>query len=270
VTEGVSKRYGRSTWALRDVTIRIGHGEIVAVFGPNGAGKSTLIKSWAGFERPTRGSLEVSGFSIARHKRRGLNHVAYVAQGSPLLLPLTARDHGTLARSLRSAFDERSFVDRLDRLDIPAGIPVKRLSGGQRAQVALGLALASPAAILLLDEPLSSLDPLARRTFMAEALASCRQLAKTLVVSSHVVSDVDPSGTRLILLDHGQVRLDAWTGTLLATHFVAPADRASHLAVGSIPRQDGSHDVLIATNADTSYARASLEDIVIGYLAPAS
>lgn len=262
-----SKKYGRSRWALRGVSIRIAAGEIVALVGPNGAGKSTLIKIWAGFEKPTKGASRVAGRDGWRQRRDALEHVAYVAQGSPLLRSLTAREHVALAFSLRRAFDRDSALRRLDRLEIAVDVPVAKLSGGQQSQVALGLALASSATILLLDEPLANLDPLARRRFMAEAFAECRSSGRTLVLSSHVVSDIDPADNRLIVLDHGRIKLDASIRDLVANHYVTDTPGARGRVIGEVQGRDGSSTLLVQTSDGDGFTRASLEEIVLGYMA---
>jgi ABC-2 type transport system ATP-binding protein len=252
------------------VSIRIARGEIVALLGPNGAGKSTLIKIWAGFEKPTKGSSQVAGHDAWRHRREALEHVAYVGQGSPLVKGLTAREHVDLALSLRRGLDRGGAVRRLERLQIPVDVPVRRLSGGQQSQVALGLALASSSTILLLDEPLANLDPLARRQFMAEAFADCRSSGRTLVLSSHVVSDVDPADNRLILLDHGRIKLDAPVRQLVANHYLTNAPRDKERVVGSVQGRDGSTTLLVESSAGRDgMTQASVEDVVLGYLAEA-
>ena len=163
---GLAKRYRRGVWALTGIDLDIPAGGITALVGPNAAGKSTLIKTWVGFERPTRGSVAVMGVDPWRDRSGALAHLGYVPQSPALYDGLSVDDHLDLAVQLRPGFDRASARKRLDDLGIPAGRGAGTLSGGQQAQVALALALGTRARILLLDEPLASLDPLARREFL--------------------------------------------------------------------------------------------------------
>ncbi|MEO7667336.1 MAG: ABC transporter ATP-binding protein, partial [Dehalococcoidia bacterium] len=162
-THDLAKRYGRRTWALTGIDLAIPQGGITALVGPNAAGKSTLIKTWVGFERPTRGSVAVAGIDPWKDRSAALAHVGYIPQSPALYDALSVDDHLDLAVQLRPGFDRAYARRRLDELGIPGNQGARSLSGGQQAQVALALALGTRAKILLLDEPLASLDPLARR-----------------------------------------------------------------------------------------------------------
>jgi ABC-2 type transport system ATP-binding protein len=162
---GLAKRYRRGVWALQGIDLALPAGGITALVGPNAAGKSTLIKTWVGFEKPTRGSARVAGIDPWRDRSAALAHFGYVTQSPSLYDGLTVEDHLDLARQLRPSFDRDYARRRMSELDIPLDRQGRDLSGGQQAQVALALALGTRAPILLLDEPLASLDPLARREF---------------------------------------------------------------------------------------------------------
>jgi ABC-2 type transport system ATP-binding protein len=270
----VSKRYGRSNWALRDVSLSIASGEIVALVGPNGAGKSSLLKLWAGFERPTSGQAFVSGRDAWARRRETLRQVAYVGQGSPLAGRLSPKAHIDIAASLRDGFDRVGALARLAKLQIPLDRPARQLSGGQRSQVALTVALASTSQILLLDEPLADLDPLARRMFMAEAFTACRTSARTLVLSSHVVADIDPTDNRILLLDRGRLVLDGRLGELMERHFLTDAPRPGDRLVGLVLSRSGVSTQLVETDRPPepgeAFSSATAEDIVLAYLARAT
>ncbi|MEX1156604.1 MAG: ABC transporter ATP-binding protein, partial [Chloroflexota bacterium] len=184
----LAKRYGRRTWALTGIDLAIPQGGITALVGPNAAGKSTLIKTWVGFERPTRGGVTVAGIDPWKDRSAVLGMVGYVPQSPALYDGLSVNDHLDLAVQLRPDFDRPYARQRLDQLGIPGDQGAKSLSGGQQAQVALALALGTRAKILLLDEPLASLDPLARREFLHVLTDAVRADGATALLSSHIVT----------------------------------------------------------------------------------
>jgi ABC-2 type transport system ATP-binding protein len=158
--DGLTKRYG-STVALQNVTLAIPSGSVTALVGPNAAGKSTLIKTFVGFERPTSGRVTIVGIDPAQDRGTALAHIGYIPQTPALYREYTVADHLDLAARLRPGFDRAAAVERLSALAIPARARGSELSGGQQAQVGLAVAIGTGADILLLDEPLASLDPLA-------------------------------------------------------------------------------------------------------------
>ena len=262
----LGKRYGRATWALQDVDLEITPGECVSLVGPNGAGKSTLLRTWIGFERPTRGQATVFGVDPHRARGRAVSQIAYVGQEAPMLGRLSSLDHLRLAAALRSP-DVDWARQRLSELSIPERTPVRRLSGGQRAQVALTVALSLGAPVILLDEPLANLDPLARRQFMAEAISRAKATASTLVLASHVISDIDPDAGRIILLGRGVVALDMPTPEARRRHRVAASGELAdgEVLVGTYRAHDGGERHLIRT-LPAAHGPVGLEDVVLGYL----
>jgi ABC-2 type transport system ATP-binding protein len=161
---GLVKRYSRRRPpAVGGLDLTIDGAGVTALVGPNGAGKSTLIKAWVGLERPSRGSVAVLGADPQRDRRTAAARVGYVPQTPALYGGLTVADHLSLATSLRPSFDRSLAAARLEELGLPQGVRIGELSGGQQAQVGLALAVGTRAPVLLLDEPLASLDPLARR-----------------------------------------------------------------------------------------------------------
>jgi ABC-2 type transport system ATP-binding protein len=261
---GLAKRYRRGMWALQAIDLAIPAGGITALVGPNAAGKSTLIKTWVGFEKPTRGSAAVMGIDPWRDRSESLAHVGYVPQSPSLYDALSVEDHLEMATQLRPGFDRTYAAARLDQLGIPRSAPARQLSGGQQAQVALALALGTRAEILLLDEPLASLDPLARREFLHVLTDAVRSDGATALLSSHIVTDVEQACDNLIVLGVGRVLLHESVADALATHSISLTDRTD--AVAAFAAADGSLNWLVRGDADRP---ATLEEVVLGYLASA-
>ncbi|HEY7333229.1 MAG TPA: ABC transporter ATP-binding protein [Candidatus Limnocylindria bacterium] len=266
----LAKRYGRRTWALQGIDLAIPQGGITALVGPNAAGKSTLIKTWVGFERPTRGGVTVAGVDPWRDRSEALAHLGYVPQSPSLYDALTVDDHLELAIMLRPSFDRAYAQSRLEQLGIPLAQSARSLSGGQQAQVALAMALGTRAEILLLDEPLASLDPLARREFLHVLTDAVRADGATALLSSHIVTDVEQACDRLVVLGVGRVLLHARVAEALATHAIGTDGVAADDTVASFAGPAGERLTLVrragASEGD-GLRPASLEEVVLGYLA---
>jgi ABC-2 type transport system ATP-binding protein len=215
-TNGLGKRYRRK-WALRACTLGIPGGHIVALVGPNGAGKTTLLTMAVGLTRPTEGALSVLGGERAGSPD-ALDRIAFVAQDAPLYRNLPVADTLHLARNLNKRWDQRYAQDRLEQLEIPLSQRVGELSGGQKAQLALTIALARRPALLVLDEPLSSLDPVAREDFLASVVEAATDDGISVVLSSHVLAELERVATYLIVLARGQVQVAGTVDELLASH----------------------------------------------------
>ena len=277
-TRDLAKRYGRRTWALQGIDLAIPRGGITALVGPNAAGKSTLIKTWVGFERPTRGDVTVGDVDPWKDRSAALAHLGYVPQSPSLYDALSVDDHLELALMLRPSFDRAHARERLDQLGIPGDQRARSLSGGQQAQVALALALGTRAEILLLDEPLASLDPLARREFLHVLTDAVRADGATALLSSHIVTDVEQACDRLIVLGVGRVLLHESVAEALATHAIGTDGVAPPGAVATFAGPAGERLTLVrrADPAGGDGLRpATLEEVVLGYLssgrgAPAS
>jgi ABC-2 type transport system ATP-binding protein len=272
---GYGKRYRPRTWALRRVEMAVPEGTITALVGPNGSGKSTLIRSWIGFERPTEGSLVTGGIDPRRHPKAAVSRVGYVPQTPSLYGSLSVADHITLAGTLRRGFDGRLAASYVERLSIPLTATAGELSGGEQAQVGLALALGTRARILLLDEPLASLDPLARREFLHVLVDAVRSGGHTALLSSHVITDIEQACDRLVVLGRGHTLLDVAIAEALAHHRVIEGERAPagahEQAVGSFPSAEGQRLTLVRVPAveplPTEGRPATLEEVVIGHLA---
>jgi len=275
---GYGKRYRRRNWALRGVDLGVPEGSITALVGPNGSGKSTLIRSWIGFERATEGGVTTAGIDPARHRAAAVARVGYVPQSPSLYRDLTVADHVVLASTLRDGFDAAAAREHVERLSIPLRARAGELSGGEQAQVGLALALGTRAPILLLDEPLASLDPLARREFLHLMIEAVRAAGGTALLSSHVITDIEQACDRLIVLGKGHTLLDLTVAEALAHHRIAEAAELPAAVgadiVGRFPAPDGTPLVLVRTAAIAAVGTvppvgrpATLEEVVIGHLA---
>jgi ABC-2 type transport system ATP-binding protein len=219
-TRELSKRYGRTS-ALTRGSIVVPQGRVSALIGPNGAGKTTLLRILAGLASPTGGTAAVLG-RAPRQDPAFLAEIGFLAQEIPLYRRLSAADHITIGAHLNRRWDGALARTRLTELRIPLDKRVGALSGGQRAQVALALTLAKRPRVLLLDEPVAALDPLARRHFLATLTAAVAEAGGrlTVVLSSHLVSELERVCDHMVLLAGSRVQLCGDIDTLLAEHKV--------------------------------------------------
>ncbi len=267
----LSKRYRRGVWALRAIDVSFPPGAIIGLVGPNAAGKSTLIKTWVGFERPTSGFVRVDGFDPFRQRHEVIQRLAYISQRTPLYRQLTVGEHVEFARILRPGFDARLAFSRLDALDIPRRASVAEVSGGQAAQLALTIALATRAHTILLDEPLASLDPLARREFLSALRMAVRTEGLTALLSSHIVTDVEQVADRIVVLGVGRKLLDESVDAIVRNHAVARNGTAlppGASEVAAITDSSGQPIRVLRTNGSIDGLETpGVEDVVMAYLA---
>ncbi|MBI3751720.1 MAG: ABC transporter ATP-binding protein [Chloroflexi bacterium] len=272
VADQLAKRYGRAE-ALRAISVEIEGGGVTALVGPNGAGKSTLLKLCVGFERPTAGRVTVAGADPTRDRAAAIRAIGYVPQSPTLYRELTLAEHLQLAAGLRPGFDLAHASGRLDDLGIPESSKPGELSGGQAAQVWLAIALGTRAPLLLLDEPLANLDPLARREFLQVVADAAKANGVTVLLSSHVISDVEPIADRLLLLADGRVLAHDTIEATRAAHRTLRrgADGAERPTTGALvsvfPERDGRLVELRRVEPGTPGEPSTLEEIVLGYLA---
>jgi ABC-2 type transport system ATP-binding protein len=224
---GLGKRYGRA-WALRECTLEIPAGHVAALVGPNGAGKTTLLNLAVGLTAPTAGAVTVLGGRPAGAPA-ALAGIAFVAQDTPLYRNLSAADMMHVTRNLNRRFDQPYAKARLAELGIPLSRKAGKLSGGQQAQLALTLALARRPRLLVLDEPVAMLDPVARRDFMDTVLTAAAGDGVSVVLSSHVLADLERVAGYLVLLSRGRVQVAGEVAGLLAAHRL---DTLEELALG--------------------------------------
>ncbi len=276
-TSGLGRRY-RRTWALRDCTLAIPSEHVVALVGPNGAGKTTLLSLAAGLNRPTTGAVTVLGGEPAGSPV-ALGQVAFVAQDAPLYRNLSVADMLHAARNLNSCWDADRARARLAELGIPLTRKVGELSGGQQAQLALTLALARRPRLLVLDEPLARLDPLARHDFMASVMAAVAEDGMSVVMSSHVLAELEPIADYLVMLSAGRVQVAGEVDDLLAGHRVltGPAGDSGKLAdrmcVVQCRRADAQAHLLVRTTKPGEPVPpgwephpVTLQELVLAYL----
>jgi ABC-2 type transport system ATP-binding protein len=276
---GLGKRYGRR-WALSDCTLAIPSGRVVGLVGPNGAGKTTLLHLAVGLLAPTAGSIEVLGARPAENPTQ-LGRVDFVAQETPTYARLSVADHLRLGAKMNPGWDKDLAEERIAQLDLDLDQRAGSLSGGERAQLALTVAIAKRPELLLLDEPVSSLDPLARREFLRGLMEVVAEHEVSVVVSSHLVADLERVCDFLIVLAASRVQVSGEVDELLATH---------HRLIG--PRRDlgdlpGNQHVVEASHTDRSSTlvihsrgpildpawtveKITLDDLVLAYMAQAA
>jgi ABC-2 type transport system ATP-binding protein len=274
-TIGLGKRYGRR-WALRDCSLTLPPGRIAALVGPNGAGKTTLLQLAVGLTAPSAGRIAVFGDAPRQQPTRVLPRVGFVAQDQPLYRGFTVAEMLTVGRKLNVRWDDGLARTRLAGRGIPLDKKVGALSGGQRAQVALTLALAKRPDLLLLDEPVAALDPLARREFL-HALAEAAAEGLTVLLSTHIIGDLERVCDYLIILTASRVQLAGDIAALVGQHklLVGPRGEAAPVARDHTVLQTG-HSGAQATLLVRANGRAAppawtvqdiaLEELVLAYL----
>ena len=213
-THALARRYG-STWALRDCTLSIPAGVRAGLVGPNGAGKTTFLHLIMGLLEPSAGSIQVLGLSPYRQPQELLPHVGFLAQDRPLYHSFSVQDMLTFGRKLNPRWDEERARRRLLSLGIPLNRPTGKLSGGQQAQMALAMALAKHPRLLVLDEPVASLDPLARYAFQQDLLETAAQDGLTILLSSHLIADLERICDYLVIVSASRIQFAGTTRQLL-------------------------------------------------------
>jgi ABC-2 type transport system ATP-binding protein len=271
----LGKRYGRR-WALADCTLAIPAGRVTGLVGPNGAGKTTLLQLAAGLLAPSSGTISVLGERAAGTQAQ-LARVGFVAQDAPVYAGLSVAGHLRMGAWLSPGWDSDLAARRISRLGLDPRQRAGSLSGGQRAQLALTLATAKRPELLLLDEPVASLDPLARREFLQDLMETVAEQETSVVLSSHLISDIERACDYLILLSASRVRVAGETDELLATHHrLSGPRRDSRTLPASWDVIEESHTgkqstLLIRTedpilDPDWTVRPVSLEDLVLAYM----
>jgi ABC-2 type transport system ATP-binding protein len=278
-TNGLGKRY-RKKWALTDCTLSIPAGHVVGLVGPNGAGKSTLLNLACGLLAPTAGTIEVLGGAPAASPAQ-LARVGFLAQDSPLYAGFSVVDHLKLGARLNPGWDAELARSRVDQLDLDPLQKAGTLSGGQRAQLALTLAAAKRPELLILDEPVASLDPLARREFLQDLMEAVAEQELSVVLSSHLVADLERVCDYLVVLVGSQVRLAGPVDELLAAHHLLTGPRRDpdtlpdNVQVISASHTDVQTTLLVRTagailDPAWTVSEVGLEDLVLAYMSQAA
>jgi ABC-2 type transport system ATP-binding protein len=273
--DGLGKRYGRK-WALSDCTLAVPAGKVVGLVGPNGAGKTTLLHLSVGLLQPTAGSITVLGGQPATTPEQ-VARAGFVAQDAPTYSGLSIRDHLRFGASMNPSWDVALAEDRIERLGLDPHQKAGKLSGGQRAQLALTLAVSKRPDLLVLDEPVASLDPLARREFLQGLMEIVVEHGSSVILSSHLVADLERVCDYLVVLVDSRVQIAGDIDELLATHHRLTGPRRDR---NSLPRDqqvigeshtDRQSTLVVRTDnpvLDPSWSveQLDLEDLVLVYM----
>jgi ABC-2 type transport system ATP-binding protein len=273
--QGLGRRYGRR-WALRDCDLQIPSGHVVGLVGPNGAGKSTLLQLAVGLLAPSAGTIAVLDRPPAADPSQ-LARVGFVAQDTPTYARLSIADHLHFGAQMNPGWDDTLAQGRIADLDLDPGQKAGSLSGGQRAQLALTLAVAKRPELLVLDEPVASLDPLARREFLQSLMEFVADGHVSVVLSSHLVADLERVCDYLVVLVESRVQIAGEVDTLLATHrrLVGPRRDPASLPGGQEVIEESHTDLqstlLVRCDGPVldpawTVVELSLEDIVLAYM----
>lgn len=281
---GLSKRYRGGVRALDDCTFELPAGRVAALVGSNGAGKTTLLSLAAGLANPTDGSITINGADprVGGTARPSSSRVTYVAQQKPLYPAFRVEEMLAFGRHMNTQWDQRRAERWLDSFSVPLAQRCGRLSGGQQAQVALAMALGSRPAVLLLDEPLSNLDPLVRVEVTRELLSASADCGTTIVLSTHVIAELNGVADFLLVLASGSLVLQGDADDLVTEHvlWVGPRsdpakDREDAVYVSHTERQtfalirrrdappSGAPDLV---DPQWTTRSVSLDEIILAYL----
>jgi ABC-2 type transport system ATP-binding protein len=274
-TSGLGKRYGRR-WALQDCTLSVPTGRVTGLVGQNGAGKTTLLQLAVGLLTPTAGSISVLDGEPGSGSGQ-LARVGFLAQDSPAYAGLSVVDHLRLGAHLNPGWDPELARTRIEQLRLDPQQRAGKLSGGQRAQLALTLAIAKRPELLVLDEPVASLDPLARREFLQGLMTYVAEHSVSVLMSSHLVADLERVCDHMIVLVASRVVLAGDVDELLATHRRLigarrdPASLPANQVVIEATHTNRQSTVLVRTedpihDPGWTVEEVGLEDIVLAYM----
>jgi ABC-2 type transport system ATP-binding protein len=274
--DDLGKRYG-SRWALRDCTLEVPAGSVTALVGPNGAGKTTLLHLAIGLSKPTAGDVRVLGWSAREQPLLVLPRIGFVAQEHPLYRGFSLAEMLKLGRKLNPRWDDELAQARLESLGLTLRQRVGNLSGGQQAQLALTLALAKRPELLLLDEPVASLDPLARREFLQSLMEAVADGGLTVLLSSHIVADLERVCDYLVILADARLRLAGRIDEIVGSHRLLTGARSDSTAVARVhavireSHTERQTTLLVRANGhvyDSCWQidEVGLEDVVLAYL----
>ncbi len=273
-TVGLGRRY-RKKWGLRDCTLNVPRGSITGLIGPNGAGKSTLLRLSAGLSRPTIGTVSLFGQMVRPNRTEHLSRIGYFDQLRPLYGSLRVEETIRFGKKFNSNWDNSSALAWLNESKVPLSERVDRLSLGQQALVALALCVGKSPDLLLLDEPVANLDPLARRQLLEMLLATVADRGTTVFLSSHIISELEPVCDRLIILSASNVRVSGTVEWFLTSHRVVTGGRSAPVpdGVAVISRRNAERQTTLLIREDTAsvgppwqISEPGLDEIVLAYL----
>ncbi len=274
-TVGLGRRY-RTTWGLRDCSLTVPEGSITGLVGPNGAGKSTLLRLAAGISRPTTGMVSIFGQEVRPNSTAHLDRIGYFDQLRPLYAGFRVEDMLNLGKRLNPTWDGVSARQWLDDLGISMKDRISRLSLGQQAEVALTVCMGKQPDLLLLDEPVANLDPLARRQLLSTLMGTVAERGTTVLLSSHIVSELEPVCDHLIILSTSHVQIAGSIEWLLTNHRVLVGPRVGESPAGvdviSSATTGRQTTLLVRGSAphvgpDWQDLEPGLDEIVLAYLA---
>ena len=273
-TIDLGRRY-RSKWALRDCTLEVTSSSITGLVGPNGAGKSTLLRLAAGLSRPDAGAVSVYGRPVNPNGTDHLANIGYLDQVRPLYPGFKVSELLTLGGKVNLHWDDDLARRWLRDLGIPLNVRVRTLSVGQQVLVALSLCMAKRPLLLLLDEPTASLDPLARQRLFQALLSHTAEHGTTILLTSHVLSELEPICDHLVLLSRAHVKLATSVDALIADHRVVIGPPLEPLppGVAVIGGQPAARQTSVLVRGEPKLgppwqiAQPNLDEIVLAYLA---
>ena len=274
-TVGLGRRY-RTRWGLRDCSLTVSAGSITGLVGPNGAGKSTLLRLAAGLSRPTTGTVSIFGELVEPNSTRHLQRIGYFDQLKPLYSGLRVDETLRFGERFNQQWDNEVALRLLNELEVPLTERVGRLSLGQQALVALSLCIGKRPDLLLLDEPVASLDPLARRQLLETLLGTVAERGTTVFLSSHIISELEPVCDQLIILSSSTVRIAGSIEGLLADHLVlvGPREEPRPAGVEVISVRDAERQTTLLGRGHPpdlgptwEVLQPDLDEIVLAYLA---
>jgi ABC-2 type transport system ATP-binding protein len=276
-TVGLGRRY-RTRWGLQDCTLTVPQASITGLIGPNGAGKSTLLRLSAGLSRPTTGMVSVFGQVVRPNGTEHLSRIGYFDQLRPLYGGLRVEETLLFGRKFNAKWDNGAALAWLNESNVPLPERVDRLSLGQQALVALALCIGKTPDLLLLDEPVANLDPLARRQLLEMLLANVAERGTTVFLSSHIISELEPVCDRLIILSASNVKVSGTVEWFLTAHRVVTGERSQLPPDGVhvISRRDAARQTTLLVRGDVGSVAPSwqvsepgLDEIVLAYLSAA-
>lgn len=273
-TVDLGRRY-RTKWGLRECSLTVPRGSITGLIGPNGAGKSTLLRLSAGLSRPTTGTVSLFGQPVRPNGTEHLSRIGYFDQLRPLYGTLRVEETLRFGKKFNSSWDNEAASAWLNESQVPLAERVDRLSLGQQALVALALCVGKSPDLLLLDEPVANLDPLARRQLLEMLLATVAEHGTTVFLSSHIISELEPVCDRLIILSASNVRVSGTVEWFLSSHRIVTGERSSSVpdGIAVITRRDAERQTTLLIRQDAAsigppwqVSEPGLDEIVLAYL----